>query len=61
MNKIETLTDLIEELLKIESEYNGSYPVYLDNGFERFNIDSVTLNEFEAGNKSVYITYKEDY
>jgi hypothetical protein len=61
MNKIETLTDLIEELLKIESEYNGLYSIYLDNGFERFNIDSVTLNEFEAGNKSVYITYKEDY
>jgi hypothetical protein len=54
MNKITTLTDLIEKLLEIESNHEGLSPVYVDIGDEFLEINFVEF--IELGNNDKFVT-----
>lgn len=60
--KIETLTDLIEELLKIENNHEGLSQVYVDIGYgELLKINSVEFVELGNSDKFVSLNCEEDY
>jgi hypothetical protein len=61
MNKITTLTDLIDALLEIENNHEGLSPIYVDIGDEFLEINLVEFIELENGDKFVSLNCGEDY
>jgi hypothetical protein len=61
VNKITTLTDLIEALLEIENNHEGLSPVYVDIGDEFLEINLVEFIELGNGDKFVSLNCEADY